>query len=371
MVPGAGLEPVRLVGRGILSPLCLPIPPSGRSAAHSTPRPAPGLALQGVDRLSECPFFEAHPRHAIETCRCLLALLTSPIIAVAQDYDCLIEARQTVEIRSPVEGLVESVTVDRGDLGEEGPGGGHARVRAGARGARHRALPRDHDRAGRSRAGARGVRQDQGEAPGGAVPRRTSSRSSALDEARTERKLAESELRVALENQKLAELEVQRAPKRCSQLHVIRSPFDGVVVDRLLDPGEFATHQHQGTDPQARGDRSAERGSGAAGRLVRPHPQRRSRRRDTRDERRAISGPECPSWIASSTVPAAHSACASTCAIPMARSPQARDAACDSPNERFAALVWLCPGSVASRFERKPRSGRGCGSRDVSGTAGW
>ena len=34
---------------------------------------------------------------------------------------------------------------------------------------------------------------------------------SALDEARTERKLAESELRVALENQKLAELEVQRA----------------------------------------------------------------------------------------------------------------------------------------------------------------
>lgn len=29
MVPGAGLEPAKLYSRGILSPLCLPISPSG------------------------------------------------------------------------------------------------------------------------------------------------------------------------------------------------------------------------------------------------------------------------------------------------------------------------------------------------------
>ena len=29
MVPGAGLEPARSYPRGILSPLCLPIPPPG------------------------------------------------------------------------------------------------------------------------------------------------------------------------------------------------------------------------------------------------------------------------------------------------------------------------------------------------------
>ena len=29
MVPGAGLEPARHCWRGILSPLCLPIPPPG------------------------------------------------------------------------------------------------------------------------------------------------------------------------------------------------------------------------------------------------------------------------------------------------------------------------------------------------------
>jgi hypothetical protein len=31
MVPGTGIEPVRHRWRGILSPLCLPISPSGRS----------------------------------------------------------------------------------------------------------------------------------------------------------------------------------------------------------------------------------------------------------------------------------------------------------------------------------------------------
>ncbi len=29
LVPGTGLEPVRPLGQGILSPSCLPIPPSG------------------------------------------------------------------------------------------------------------------------------------------------------------------------------------------------------------------------------------------------------------------------------------------------------------------------------------------------------
>ena len=34
MVPGAGLEPARCYQRGILNPLCLPIPPPGHRVAH-------------------------------------------------------------------------------------------------------------------------------------------------------------------------------------------------------------------------------------------------------------------------------------------------------------------------------------------------
>ena len=43
---------------------------------------------------------------------CLSALL--PVTAVAAEYDCLIEARQKVDIRSPVEAVIESVQVQRG-----------------------------------------------------------------------------------------------------------------------------------------------------------------------------------------------------------------------------------------------------------------
>ena len=50
----------------------------------------------------------------------LLALLTSTA-ARAEDVDCLIEAAQTVELRSPVVGLLEQVHVRRGDTGVTRP----------------------------------------------------------------------------------------------------------------------------------------------------------------------------------------------------------------------------------------------------------
>ncbi len=173
----------------------------------------------------------------IRTLPCLLALVSA--LVGAEEFDCLIEARQTVEIRSPVEGLLESVKVQRGDLVrkgqiivklESGP------EQAALEIARARATMTGPVEAAQARvefAKTKEKRQEELSAQKFVSP-------SVLDEARTERKLAESELRVALESQKLAELEVQRA-EALLQLHVIRSPFDGVVVDRLLDPGEFAS----------------------------------------------------------------------------------------------------------------------------------
>jgi len=46
----------------------------------------------------------------------LYLLLLAPALVRAEEFDCLIEARQSVDIRSPVEGLLESVKVQRGDL---------------------------------------------------------------------------------------------------------------------------------------------------------------------------------------------------------------------------------------------------------------
>ena len=40
--------------------------------------------------------------------------------AHAADFDCVIEPRQVVEIRSPIEGLIERINVDRGDFVSKG-----------------------------------------------------------------------------------------------------------------------------------------------------------------------------------------------------------------------------------------------------------
>lgn len=62
----------------------------------------------------------------------------------------------------------------------------------------------------------------------------------ARDEAEAEYRLALEQLRVALENRRLAELEVKRAAEVLAQRE-IRSPVAGVVVEVLLRPGELTS----------------------------------------------------------------------------------------------------------------------------------
>lgn len=62
----------------------------------------------------------------------------------------------------------------------------------------------------------------------------------ARDEAEAEHRLALEQLRVALENRRLAELEVRRAEEVLAQRE-IRSPVSGVVVEVMLRPGELTS----------------------------------------------------------------------------------------------------------------------------------
>jgi len=59
------------------------------------------------------------------------------------------------------------------------------------------------------------------------------------DEAETEKRLAESELQEAFENQELAKREYRHAVDIVN-LRILHSPFNGVVVDRMLNPGDLA-----------------------------------------------------------------------------------------------------------------------------------
>jgi RND family efflux transporter MFP subunit len=159
--------------------------------------------------------------------------------AWANEFDCIIEARQMVDIRSPVEGLIERIAVERG----EGVKKGQVLVTLES-GPERAALAVAKQRAGGvgqvKSAEARLDLAVKKERRAEELARQNFISPNALEEARTERMLAESDLKVARENQQLAELEVQRATEVLN-MRTLRSPVSGVVVDRYLKAGEFAT----------------------------------------------------------------------------------------------------------------------------------
>mgnify|MGYP002783584210 CR=1 FL=1 len=169
----------------------------------------------------------------------LIAAATAATPVFASEYDCLIEARQTVEIRSPVEGLIEQVLVKRGDTVRRGQllvtleSGAE---KAAAELARSKATMEGSLKAAESRLDFARKKEERTVE----LFKQNFVSAGALDEARTQRELAESELREARENRKLNELELRRA-EEVVKLRTIRSPFDGIVVEKYQSPGEFAT----------------------------------------------------------------------------------------------------------------------------------
>ena len=162
-----------------------------------------------------------------------------PALPAPTEFDCIIEARQTVDIRSPVEGLIEKVAVERGEFVkkgqvvvtlESGP------ERAALAIARSRAEQQGAVKAAEAKLDLSRKKETRAEE----LARQNFISPNALEEARTERSLSESELRVSRENQRLAELEVQSANELLN-MRTIKSPVNGVVVDRYIKAGEFAT----------------------------------------------------------------------------------------------------------------------------------
>lgn len=173
----------------------------------------------------------------------LRVLLSATLLAAgpasANEYDCIIEARQMVDIRSPVEGLISNVAVERGESVrrgqivvtlESGP------ERAALAVAKQKADSSGPLRSAEARLDLALKKEKRAED----LARQNFISNNALEEARTERSLAESDLKIARENQKMAELEVARASEVLN-MRTLRSPVNGVVVDRYLKAGEFAT----------------------------------------------------------------------------------------------------------------------------------
>lgn len=169
----------------------------------------------------------------------LAAVLLVSAAANAADYDCLIEARQQVEIRSPVEAVIESVLVQRGDFVkkgqviatmESGP------ERAALELARSRATMQGELKAAEARLELAEKKLQRAEE----LYKQNFVSVNARDEAQAEYQFSVEQLRQAQENQKLAQLDVDRNSQVLA-LRTIRSPLSGVVVNVLQKPGEFSS----------------------------------------------------------------------------------------------------------------------------------
>jgi RND family efflux transporter MFP subunit len=175
----------------------------------------------------------------------LITALQGTLVCSAEpehvEVDGVIEPHMVVNVGSAVPGILESVKVDRGDRVKEGQV--LATLESGVEEATMKLA-----KAKAEMDAAVQARQEEL-----AYGKRTKDRTKMLydeavaplkqmDEAQTNETLAEMALREALEKKQLAELEYQQA-KAVVKRRTILSPISGVVVERLLSPGEYVKDQ--------------------------------------------------------------------------------------------------------------------------------
>jgi len=157
------------------------------------------------------------------------------------DFACLIQPKMLLKLGSPVPSLISEVMVDRGAVVKKGDV--LARLESSTEEA---ALALAEARAANESAVLSGRAkldfQRRKEARAEQLRQTNSIAISAADEAETSARVAEAELREAESNVRLAQLDVARSAALL-KLRTIRSPIDGVVVERTLGPGEYAFDQ--------------------------------------------------------------------------------------------------------------------------------
>jgi RND family efflux transporter MFP subunit len=163
-------------------------------------------------------------------------LLVAP--AHANPYECLIEPNQSVEIRSSVEGVIEKVLVKRGDRVKVGQVLAQLESNAEVSAvelARYRAETEGRISSAKNRSDYAAKKLDRSNN----LYAKSFVAAQVRDEAEAEKRITESELKEATENREIAKYEHRHAIDLLNR-RTLRSPIDGVVMDRLLNPGDLA-----------------------------------------------------------------------------------------------------------------------------------
>jgi RND family efflux transporter MFP subunit len=171
----------------------------------------------------------------------LVGIIVPPVRAA--EFDCVTEPSQTVEIRTSVDGLIEHIYVDRGDRVKAGQilaSLDSGLEKAGAELARFKADMDGAVQTAENRVKYAGIKASRREE----LNEEHFVSSQDKDESEGDLRLAESQLVEAKENKRLAELDYQRAAEQL-RLRSVASPIDGIVVERLMNPGELSDNRDQ------------------------------------------------------------------------------------------------------------------------------
>lgn len=169
-----------------------------------------------------------------------------PLAACAKSFECLIQPWQVVEIRSPTEGLISKIRVKRGDsvkAGEVLVELDSSVERSAAAVSEYRAKMEGRIKAATERVQYAGKKLERS----AELEKQHFVAAQAHDDALSEKRVATAELEDALENRQLAKLDYRHAIDMLN-LRTLRSPLTGVVMDRLLNPGDLT---QAGTDSKA------------------------------------------------------------------------------------------------------------------------
>ncbi len=155
--------------------------------------------------------------------------------------DCVVEPHMIIELSTQIDSIVDTMHVERGDLVEKD----QILVtldseveRAAVASARARADSDAELRAGEVNVAFAERREERVQS----LFQDDAISTDQFDEVETETLLARLQLDQAEEATRLARLELQRAEETLKR-HTIRSPIDGVVVQRYLSPGESVRFQ--------------------------------------------------------------------------------------------------------------------------------
>jgi RND family efflux transporter MFP subunit len=166
--------------------------------------------------------------------------------AWSKPFECLIQPAEVIEMRSPVLGVIEKIAVQRGDNIKKG----QVLVELDSNVERSAMAVSEYraKMAGRLKAAAQRYENSSKKLDRAQeLVKQSFVAAQARDDALAEARVAEADLEDARENQELAKLDYRHAADLVSQ-RTLRSPFDGVVMDRLLNPGDLTQYS---TDSKA------------------------------------------------------------------------------------------------------------------------